>query len=100
MRILLINEIRDWGGGEVHTLDLARGLAESDDVHVACNPGSQLQERCRTAGVKTIAVGMRSEMDVMAVSRLRSLFAELQPDVIHAHTMRDHVLASAAASLA
>jgi len=98
LKVLMLNEVRDWGGGEVLTLDLARSLSRRDvDIVLGCNRNSILQKKADKSGVQTISFPMRSEMDIFAVIFIANLIKRDKFDIVHCHTMRDHVLGSLAA---
>lgn len=98
MKVLMLNEIMDWGGGEVLTLDLASALLKNGvDLTLGCNPGSVLGERAKEAGVRVIPVRMRNEIDILSVIYLVVTIQKEKFEIVHCHTMRDHVLGSLAA---
>ncbi|MBI3925959.1 MAG: glycosyltransferase family 4 protein [Armatimonadetes bacterium] len=93
MRLLLCNENRGFGGAEVHTLQVARGLkARGHEVHLAVRPGSWLAEQAPGAH----AVPMTSEVDPLSVVQLRGLIRKHRIEAVHCHATRDLVLAAAA----
>jgi glycosyltransferase involved in cell wall biosynthesis len=98
MKILMLNEIKDWGGGEVLTLDLAAALIKAGvDLTLGCNRKSVLAERAQEMDVPVITFPMRNELDIFAVIYISNLIHKKKFDIIHTHTMRDHVLGSLAA---
>lgn len=98
MKILMLNEIRDWGGGEVLTLDLARALIRAGvDLTLGCNRDSVLLERAESTGIPALGFPMRNEIDIFAVMYLVGLIQRDKYQLVHCHTMRDHVLGSLAA---
>ena len=97
MKVLMLNEIKDWGGGEVLTLDLALSLKEKGvSITLGCNPDSMLQKRADEAGIRVVPINMRNELDIFAVIYLVALINKENFDILHCHTMRDHVLGSLA----
>jgi len=97
VKVLMLNEIKDWGGGEVLTLDLASALIKNGvDLTLACNRESILSGKAEEAGIPVITFPMRNEIDIFAVIYIVSLIKRDKYDVIHCHTMRDHVLGSLA----
>lgn len=98
MKVLMLNEIMDWGGGEVLTLDLAKALSKNGiKLTLGCNPGSVLGERAKEEGVRVIPVRMRNEIDLLSVIYLIATIQKEKFSIVHCHTMRDHVLGSLAA---
>ncbi|MCE1248038.1 MAG: glycosyltransferase family 4 protein [Firmicutes bacterium] len=98
MKILMLNEIKDWGGGEVLTLDLASALVKKGvDLTLGCNKKSVLADRAKEQDIPVIEFPMRNELDIFAVIFISGLIQKQKFDIIHTHTMRDHVLGSLAA---
>lgn len=95
-RVLLCNENRGFGGGEVHTLGLARDLAQYGyQPALLCRRGSWLD----TAGpdVVRLYAPFANEIDAFTVARAASLLRRFS--VAHAHAGRDHLLVGVAARM-
>lgn len=92
-RVLHIDTERTWRGGEQQALYLAEGLA-ARGVENLCvgQPDSPYVERCAEKGLDVASVRMRGEADPGSIQRLRRLFREWRPDVIHMHTSHAHML--------
>lgn len=100
MRVLQVNSARDWGGGEVHTLDLCTGLrAAGCTVTVACRPNSALGERARQAGLAVLPLPLRGAFDMPSALALARFCRQHRVDVLHAHLARDYPLAALAGML-
>lgn len=98
--ILLTNENRGFGGAEVHTLELARGLVERGlQVHLAVRRDSWLSAQGRQAGLCVHLVGMRNEVDPLSVACLRGLARRLGVGLVHSQATRDLVLGALARKL-
>ncbi|MBK7905351.1 MAG: glycosyltransferase family 4 protein [Gemmatimonadetes bacterium] len=94
LRVLHVDAARDWRGGERQLLLLVQGLrARGVEPLVAARPASPLLQRLKTEGIATAALNMRSDLDLLAVRRLRRLIATWRPAVVHAHDGRSQVLA-------
>jgi len=97
LRVLHVDAAREWRGGERQLLLLSRGLRERGvEPLVAARPGSPLLHRLKSEGIATAALAMLSDLDLLAVRRLRRLIATWRPDLVHAHDSRGHSLALAA----
>lgn len=102
LRVLLTNENRGFGGAEVHTLEVARGLAARGHyVHLAAKKGSWLagQEANRKstgASLTVHLVPMSSEVDPVSVAVFRALMRRHRIEAVHAQATRDLVLAALA----
>ncbi len=94
LRVLHVDAAREWRGGERQLLLLVQGLRERGaEPLVAARPGSPLLQRLKTDGIATAAMPMRTDLDLLAVRRLRRLIATWRPDVVHAHDTRSHAIA-------
>ena len=92
-RVAHLNTEMTWRGGEGQTFALAQGLAlRGHRSVVVARPGSEMLRRAGEAGLETAAVPMKGELNPAAILRLRRLFRELQPDVVHMHTSHAHTL--------
>lgn len=97
LRVLHVDAAREWRGGERQLLLLASRLRERGvEPLVAARPASPLLHRLKAEGVATAALAMRSDLDLLAVRRLRRLIATWRPHILHAHDRRGHALALAA----
>jgi L-malate glycosyltransferase len=93
MRVLHINTERTWRGGELQTLQLARGLAERGHAsHVVAQPGSPLAGKASDAGLPVHELRMRGEADPVAVFALATVLRRTLPDIVHMHTSHAHTL--------
>ncbi|MHB1312264.1 MAG: glycosyltransferase family 4 protein [Gemmatimonadaceae bacterium] len=94
MRILHLDNGRDWRGGQRQVFLLANALR--DDGHeplVVAAPDSPLASRLKTQGIASAAIRMRADFDVVAMRRVRRLITKWQPDLVHAHDARSHAIA-------
>ncbi|KAF0208859.1 MAG: glycosyltransferase [Actinomycetota bacterium] len=73
------------GGGELHLLRVARGCRDwGYRVGIVCVPGSGLETNARGEGfdVHPLRIGRRRPASRL---RLRRLFAQVKPDIVHVH---------------
>ncbi|MFH0802986.1 MAG: glycosyltransferase family 4 protein [bacterium] len=97
-KVLILNEVKDWGGGEEVTLNLSSALLKTGvSLIFGGNPGSTLLNKAREAGIPSRAIPMRNELDLPAVLTLRKIITAEKISVLHCQSMRDHVLACLAA---
>lgn len=97
LRVLHLDAAREWRGGERQLVLLAKGLrARGTEPLVAARPGSPLLQRLKAEGIATAALAMRSDLDLIALRRLRRLIATWRPHLLHAHDGRSHAIALAA----
>ncbi len=93
MRILQVNSAPDWAGGEVHTFMLTTGLqARGHEVTLACKAESELEQRCRAAGVPTLPLPLKGELDYRSARQLAHFCRTQQTQILHAHLARDYPL--------
>ncbi|MCD4785649.1 MAG: glycosyltransferase [Candidatus Eremiobacteraeota bacterium] len=100
MKVLILNCADMWGGGEVLTLGLARGLLDMGvDAHLGCNPDTIILKKAQEKKIPVITIPMRTSKDLAAIFNLRKIIKEEKFTIVHAQTMRDHILGAAAARL-
>jgi len=100
MKVLMINCADMWGGGEVLTLDLARGLLDMGvNLHLGCNPDTIISKKAMEKEIPVITTPMRTSKDLPAVFNLRKIIKKEKFTIVHTHTMRDHILSAAAVHL-
>lgn len=93
IRTLHINTEATWRGGEQQTLYLLRGLASRGFPVLLCaQKGGRLAERAREAGIDTIALRMRGEIDVVAGFKIARKIRSFRPDILQYHTSHAHSL--------
>jgi glycosyltransferase involved in cell wall biosynthesis len=92
MRVLHVDPERNWGGGEVQVLALARALeARGVATTLAVDPAGRLAREASRFGIPTVALPIRNHVDLGAGWTLRRLARGY--DVVHFHTARAHALA-------
>lgn len=98
MRILHVLSERGFSGGE-HQLGYLLGhlKAQGHESVVVLNPRARFATMCADLGLDVHRVRMRNDADLIAVARLRRLFRQLQPDLIHLACSRGHKLGAHAA---
>lgn len=94
LRILHLDAGRDWRGGQRQVMLLASGLRERGlEPLVVSAPKSPLIHKLHDRGIAASAVAMRSDWDLAAARRVRTLIRTWRPDVLHAHDARSHAIA-------
>lgn len=98
LRIVHILEKNRFDTGSVHQMfQAAAGLQErGHSVTIVSRPGEELAARAGAAGVRLMALPLRSELDLRSVRKLAELFRNDSTDVIHVHKGLPHTLALAA----
>lgn len=92
MKILLIDDGKEWRGGQRQTYLLARGLIKRGfDVILACQAGGELVRLAKQEKIQVYETPMRGEWDAMAAWRLGNLSNEV--DIVHTQTAHAHTLA-------
>jgi len=101
LRVMHVDAVKGFSGGQVQALNLARGLAaRGHSILVVCNRGAILRTRAVRAGLNCEAVAMRHPFDARAVAALWRLARGFRPDVMHLHSSGAHVLGGVAGRLA
>jgi len=94
LRILHLDAGREWRGGQRQVMLLANGLRERGlEPLVVSPPNSPLIHRLHDRGIAASAIAMRSDWDIAAARRLRTLIRTWRPDIVHAHDARSHAVA-------
>jgi glycosyltransferase involved in cell wall biosynthesis len=94
LRILHLDAGREWRGGQRQVMLLANGLRERGlEPLVVSPPNSPLIHRLHDRGIAASAIAMRSDWDLAAARRLRTLIRTWRPDIVHAHDARSHAVA-------
>jgi glycosyltransferase involved in cell wall biosynthesis len=99
MKVLHVITGLDAGGAETQLAILLRHTRHDCDVVTLYNPGP-VAEQIRSHGTTVRNIGMRSNHDLSALPKLRSLIAAGHYDVVHAHLFRSQIYARPAAWLA
>jgi glycosyltransferase involved in cell wall biosynthesis len=99
MKVLHVITGLDAGGAETQLAMLLRHSRHECDVVTLYNPGP-IADQIRAEGTTVRNIGMRSNRDLRALMKLRSLIARGRYDAVHAHLYRSQVYARPAARLA
>lgn len=99
MKVLHVITGLDAGGAEIQLAMLLRHTSHESDVVSLYNPGP-VADQIRADGTTVRDLGMRSNRDLSALVKLRSLIAAGRYDVVHAHLYRSQIYARPAARLA
>lgn len=100
LKTLHIDSEKLWAGGQRQVAGLCSYLRDlGHEVKIVCRPGSKLESWASEVGIDSIPVEMKSTMSISSMLKLRSVIAREQPDIVHLHASRAHVLGSAAARL-
>ncbi len=101
MRVLHIDTMPFWRGGERQAYYLAKGLAERNcEVGFACQPGSALEPKLLNSGLRVHPTVFRFEADFTAAWRLAGLVRRYNYQVLHMHDSHAHWLGGCAARIA
>lgn len=92
-RVLYLITRAERGGAQVHLLDLAMGMREEFDLHVATGEEGFLTDTCRQHGITVhVLPSLEREIkplrDLRALRELRRLMRRIEPDLVHAHTFK------------
>ena len=94
-----IDTARGWRGGQNQALLTVLGLRELGHRTVlVCHPDGELRRRA-SEGLDVVPLAATNEMSLAAGWKLSRVFADLQPDVVHAHDPRGVAMASMALAL-
>lgn len=94
MKILQMNSMNIWGGGEVHVLLLCRQLlALGDEVVLVCRPGSVIDQKAKEEQIPVFNLPLKGAIDIKSARRIANYCREHSVDIIHAHNGRDYWIA-------
>jgi glycosyltransferase involved in cell wall biosynthesis len=89
MNIVQISLAMGYGGAEVHTLTLMRGLINAGaQATLVCQPGSWLAKQASAWHLPFRCIRFHGNYDLLAVCRLRLLLNRMRPDIVHAQLTR------------
>jgi len=90
LRVLLLDSIPRWGGGEKWCLDMAQGLRRrGHHVVIACPRGSPLARRAAAAGIETWSSLLLGRLVLLSAWRLRSFLARERIEAVIGNVKRD-----------
>ena len=92
-RVLYVITRAERGGAQMHLLDLALGMAEKCELHLATGEEGFLTSACRENGIAVHLIPhlereIRPLRDLKAAWELRRLMRAIEPDLVHAHTFK------------
>jgi L-malate glycosyltransferase len=94
---LFVDTERVWRGGQDQLLTLLMGLRQrGHTVHLACYPGTLLEERARSVGINIHPFAMRSEIGPIAFYRLMAILWRARADIIAFNTPKPILLGNLA----
>ncbi|HML34141.1 glycosyltransferase family 4 protein [Sporomusa sphaeroides] len=93
-KVLQINSMKSWAGGEAHVCLLCKELvALGTSVVLTCRPGSAIDQKAREDNIPVFNLPLSATVDFRSAWRLAKYCKENAIDIIHAHTGRDYWLA-------
>jgi hypothetical protein len=100
VRILFINSIQVYGGGEVWMVTAAGELRRrGHEVTIVCRPGSPLQHQAERAALPVVPLEIHGDFDPRTIWRMIRLIGRLRTEVILTNTDKELRFAGAASLL-
>lgn len=104
MKVLYMITRAEYGGGQVHVLDLLRGFRARLDVAVATGEEEYLTREAAALGVPVFVLPhlvhpISPANDVRALRETLALLRRWRPDLLHAHTSKAGIIGRAAARM-
>ncbi|MGE5607226.1 MAG: glycosyltransferase family 4 protein, partial [Bacteroidota bacterium] len=94
MKILQINSAKNWGGGEVYTINLCQKLiAKGYNVMLACRPGSDISRIALKNGITLLELPLTGAVDFRSAWKLSQYCRKNGIDIVHVHLARDYWIA-------
>lgn len=106
MRVVHIIKVTRISGAERHLLILLKGLREKGiDAHLimlaeASNPMQEMIQAAQERDIPIQSVLIRRDYDLSVINRLRKIFLDLKPDLVHTHLIHADLFGLIAAKLA
>ena len=101
LRILFVNSIQMFAGGEVWMLNTLHGLGQRGHaVFLLCRPGTELEQRARSQGIPVFTLRFRGDFDPFTILQIFHLLRNLKVDVILTNMDKELRLAGVASKLA
>lgn len=95
VRIAFLSSQSGYYGGEVHLLQLARGLAQRGHEVACCvPPGSGLAVRLADAGLDVTTARLVDWFEPFGAASAAAWLRRRRPEILHTHCPRDHYLAA------
>jgi len=92
MNILYYIDSLNIGGAEMLLLSMLSEYKDQHNLHVAYFTDGALRERVERLGVPTTRLSQKGIKDPRALSRSIALIRNFQPDVIHTHLSKSHIV--------
>lgn len=101
VKVVYVDSVRDFGGGEVHILSIIDGLDRNRfQIEVVCHPENQLAKECKKRKIPYYPIKLKSKFSLFGIVRLSRLLHRLRPDIVHLEDTLSHWLGSFASRLA
>jgi len=92
MKILYVITRSDLGGAQTTVINLANSMCRKHDVSVAAGENGpmweMLDERIRKVKIKEIVRQVSLLKDLKAIVKLKKIYNQIKPDVIHLHSSK------------
>lgn len=97
MKVMQINSMNFWRGGEAHVFMLCQQLMLAGiSVVLACRDKSAINQKARAANIPVLTLPLRNALDIKSARAIANYCRDNSIDIIHAHTGRDYWLANLA----
>lgn len=94
MKILQVNSAKNWGGGEVYTINLCQKLIfKSYKVTLACRPGSAISRIASENGIPLLELPLTGAVDFRSALKLSQYCKKNKINIVHVHLARDYWIA-------
>lgn len=97
MKVVQINSMKNWAGGEAHVFLLCKELRSlGASVVLVCRLGSDIEQKSREANVPVLNLSLKGALDLKSAWILAKYCRENSIDIVHAHHGRDYWTATLA----
>jgi len=89
MKVIHIETGRHLYGGSLQVYYLMRGLEQHGVTNVlVCEQTSPLADKAKSAATKVYREPIKGDIDIAFIGRLKEIFREQKPDLVHLHSRR------------
>jgi len=92
LKILYISSAEDIAGGEIHLVNLIKGMISSNvEVFLACREKSVIGEKAMVLNARVINLPLHGSLDFYSSMKIRKILKDNDIDILHAHLGRDYI---------
>lgn len=99
MTILQTESSMNFGGQEMHTINLSLALLKKARFIIACNEGSAISQKAKQAGLEVVHFNLKFSYNLLTVFKLVKFIKQNNIDIVSTHSGHDTWLGMMAAKI-